>query len=380
MLDGPNVSVFKIDETQLVNDLPPKVYAVRHNPLTGFYLAVEKDHLETPAKIYGNTVDRAHKCIKTYLERPQSTGILMTGDKGTGKTLLMSILANMAIDTLNLPVLVVKEGYVGVEFTSFIESIGECVLVFDEFGKMYAADSRHNEKKPPQSALLSMMDGIDKTKRMFIFTENSQLDVSEFMLNRPSRVYYHFKYKKLDEASIMGYCKDKNVDIAVTKDIIDLARRLRIFSFDMLQSIVEEHLRFDCSIAEVKTELNIDTTEDRGALMEIIKVVNRSTNDECEIVGTRKVTKPASPYGYTEIKIKSEVGVPGSMQAASLSSAAPAEYDDEVAENDDGTTEIYFEDKHLAYTDGSKLVYETKEYIIVAKDTQIVTTDYWKLF
>jgi hypothetical protein len=110
---------------------------------------------------------------------------------------------------------------------------------------MYAADSRHNEKKPPQSALLSMMDGIDKTKRMFIFTENSQLDVSEFMLNRPSRVYYHFKYKKLDEASIMGYCKDKNVDIAVTKDIIDLARRLRIFSFDMLQSIVEEHLRFD---------------------------------------------------------------------------------------------------------------------------------------
>jgi hypothetical protein len=68
------------------------------------------------------------------------------------------------------------------------------------------------------------------------------------------------------------------------------------------------------------------------------------------------------------------------MQAASLSSAAPAEYDDEVAENDDGTTEIYFEDKHLAYTDGSKLVYETKEYIIVAKDTQIVTTDYWKLF
>jgi SpoVK/Ycf46/Vps4 family AAA+-type ATPase len=384
MLDGSRVSIIKLNEDQIIDNLPPKVYTVRHNPLTGFYLDTTTDLLELPEKIYGITKARADKCIATYRSRPMTTGILMTGDKGTGKSLLMSVLANKAIQELNLPVVLIQEGYTGVEFTTFIESMGECVLVFDEFGKMYAADSRHNENKPPQSALLSMMDGVDKTKRMFIFTENSQLDVSDYMLNRPSRVYYHFKYKKLDEASVLGYCKDKNVSLEISKDIIDLARRLRIFSFDMLQSIVEEHLRFDCPIDELKTELNIDTTEDRGAMIEIVKIVERSSGKERELFGQKKITKPTAPYGYTWIKVvNNSVSLPTlekALQACAGSKSQPVEEVEASEEDENQYDEFSIEDKQLAYSDGTKLVYETDDYIVIAQDVKIVTTDYHNLW
>jgi len=210
MLNGTTVSVININEDFLLDVLPPKVYIAKYNQLTGFYLEAVTDKLELPAKIYGTTPDRVTKCIETYKSRDTSTGILLTGDKGTGKTLLMSLLANRVVSELNLPVILIKDAFAGSPFVTFIETIGECALVFDEFGKMYAASDRHiGENEVPQKALLSLMDGVDKTKRMFILTENSEVDINDFMLNRPSRIYYHFRYKKMEEASVVGYCLEK---------------------------------------------------------------------------------------------------------------------------------------------------------------------------
>ena len=241
------------------------------------------------------------------------------------------------------------------------------------------------------------MDGTDKTKRMFIMTENSEFDINEFMLNRPSRIYYHFKYKKLDEASVTGYCKDHDVRKEIVQEIVELSRRSKIFSFDMLQSIVEEHLRFDCSVEEAAIDLNIDTREDRGAMMEVTKIVERATEIEREIFDTPFVTKPDrfdNHYVYIKVKnakaqevdrhnMPSPEGQTAEGWAESVTKKIAKMNDAPVAEdsNDENQfEEIYVRDEDLAYESGDQLVYETDEYTFVARNVPLPKSNYNKFF
>lgn len=359
MVSGSAVYIYNLNEETTLDVLPPKVYTIKYNQLDGFYLSITKSKLEIPAKIYGNTRERVEKCIATYKTRNTSTGILLTGDKGTGKTLLMSLLANEVMDRLSLPVLLVTEPYNGTQFTSFIASIGECCMIFDEFGKMYTANGR-NENDVPQKSLLSLMDGVDKTKRLIILTENSELDISEFMLNRPSRIYYHFRYKKLDESSIEGYCEDLNINTSITKDIIDLSRRSKIFSFDMLQSIVEEHLRFGNPISEIVQDLNIDTRENFLDTYEIIKVVDKATGKQKELFDSPFVSKPDR---YSYIKLKRTRSNP-----------------DSESEFEEAYEEFSISVADFAYQKDNMVVYENEKYTVVMKTPDIFVKNYSNLF
>jgi len=359
MTIGSNIYAFRLNGDVTSDSLSPKIYTLQHSQIDGFYLTITKEKLEIPSKIYGKTLDRVQKCLSTYQNRTTSTGILLTGDKGTGKTLLMSLLANQVIDVLRLPVILIKDAHAGSQFVSFIESLGECCVVIDEFGKLYSATDR-KEHDVPQKTLLSLMDGVDKTKRMFIMTENDESDINDFMLNRPSRIYYHFRYKKLDEESIIGYCQDHNVVQSVSKDLIDLSRKSKIFSFDMLQSIIEEHLRFGSSIAETVSDLNIDTRSNSANMIQVIKIIENGSNKEHEIFDTPFVPKPSN-NGYTYIKVKK-------LNRNEVASEKNHPSDEPVAvDASENYEEIYVRDTDLAYESDGKLVYETEQYTFVTK-------------
>jgi len=290
------------------------------------------------------------------------------------------MLANKAINDLNLPVVLVKDGYTGEAFTSFIESLGECCLVFDEFGKMYSMRDS-DEHQASQVGLLSLLDGVDKTKRLVIMTENSELDINDFMLNRPSRIYYHFRYKKLDEDSIVDYCNDKKVQKDVTQEIVDLSRRTRIFSFDMLQSIVEEHMRFNEKVEKVIEDLNVDVSEGYEAKIKVISVTNTETEEDVEIFESNIVEKPF--YGHSTIKIipnhirelnekvkASEVDAPEEVLPPELRAFH------KIHKQRNQYSELYFEDTDIAYESKGRLVYETDGYVIVAEDIKSTRKSY----
>jgi SpoVK/Ycf46/Vps4 family AAA+-type ATPase len=383
IIAGSNVHVVSLNEETALDELPQRIYAVRYDENMGFYLEITKDELVVPKKIYGDVYKRVEKCLKTYQDRTASTGILLTGDKGTGKTLLMSILANRVINELNMPVILVKEPYAGSDFTTFIEHIGECCLVLDEFGKMYQAH-KHDEGVQ-QSALLSLMDGVDKTKRLIIITENREYDINEFILNRPSRVYYHFRYNKLDEKSITDYCEDFEVNAAMVEEIIELSRRSRIFSFDMLQTIVEEYLRFGSNIEEIITELNIEIREDAKSKLEILKVIERETGVEREVADSPYIFKPES-YNHSRIALKANAN---SKKQKKRRGNGPLSARDEIEamasgeSSKDSENEIeafYIEDTDLVYASGGKDVYETDKFTVIARTMFENTKDYSLLF
>lgn len=368
IMGGNEVFVFGLNEETALDQLKPKVYTVSHD-IRGYFLTVTKDRLEVPKSVYGPTPRRVQKCIDTYNDRSSSTGILLTGDKGTGKSLFMSLLANAAMDELGIPVIIVKDGYSGQHFTSFIESLGECCLVFDEFAKVYSGgkggQAIGGDERPTagQDSLLTLIDGIDKTKRMFIFTENRELDINEYVLNRPSRVYYHFRYKKLDEESILGYCADFDVSADFANELAELSRRARIFSFDMLQTIVEEHIRYGATIEESIADLNIEVHQADTSMVEIVKIMRKGTNETVELSDPSKriIERPTR---YTYISVKD-------------ANASESEFVD--LDDDNGVVSFHVNDSDLAYEHNTSLVYDTSAYVVVCNALPTSATDFWKL-
>jgi hypothetical protein len=379
MITGSSVSVIQLNEDTVLDQLPPQIYTLQLNPLTGFYLSITKDQLQLPEKIYGSAHKRVAKCITTYTSRETSTGILLTGDKGTGKTLVMSLLANDVITQLKLPVILIKEPHGGEQFCSFIETLGECCLVFDEFGKMY---EREDSDGVSQQDLLSLMDGVDKTKRMIVLTENHEFNINEFMLNRPSRIFYHFRYAKLDEDSITGYCQDFNglISDEFITSLIDLSRRSLIFSFDMMQSIVEEHLRFGEGLETIIDELNIQITEEYQANIEITKVVRKVDGSEGVVCGPHIVSKPTR-YDSTKLKIYVDDPTRTSEKTNVRSSKALSEHDDvdiSVVEDVADVYSIYVKCDQIVYEKKNQLVYETDTHTIIATELPMMMMNYNK--
>lgn len=290
---GNTVKVFDYDDEQVTDKLAPAVYSVDKS-LFGFYLNVVSDKFQVPDKIYGNTIARAKKIIKSYDDRDVSTGVLLTGDKGSGKTLLTSILGNMMIDR-GVPVVMIEKPFAGTDFNELLSNLGEAMLMFDEFGKTYDKNKPRDENAESQNSLLSVFDGARSRKRLILLTENEAHSVNSYMINRPGRVYYHFKYNKVSEDVIREYCSAHNIEEDIIQSILLRVESSYEFSFDALKAVVEEYLRFGEDIKEIFSNLNIEEGKVRDDKMKVVKVIDSKNNKELDFT-TTEISYPFSGY------------------------------------------------------------------------------------
>lgn len=239
---------------EVTSSLTPGVYSVNFNQNTGYYLT-DMDPFELPSKLYGNTERQAVRVMDTFKDRTQSTGLLLTGEKGSGKTLLSKKICVDAI-AAGMPVLLVSSPFTDEGFTKLIQTIGECVVLFDEFEKVYDAED--------QEAILSLFDGVITTKKLFIITCNDQARLDANIVNRPGRMYYRLNYRGLTEAFITEYCQDvlKNKDNIPY--IITVAETFSAFNFDMLKALVEELNRYGETVREAVEMLNMKPNRTSG--------------------------------------------------------------------------------------------------------------------
>jgi hypothetical protein len=233
---------------QRYDELPPATYLLRVDMMRGFYLELTED-FELPKKLYGNLVPKADRILNTFAQRPGTTGVLLEGEKGSGKTLLTKLISTKGREN-GIPTIIVNFSAHGDMFNTFIQKIQQpTIILFDEFEKVYDKDG--------QQELLTLLDGVFASKKLFLLTSNDYNAIDTHMKNRPGRIYYALKFDGLEPSFIMEYAEDNLKNKKHLQNLGVLSGFIRPMNFDMLQAVVEESNRYDQPPMETLDMLNV---------------------------------------------------------------------------------------------------------------------------
>lgn len=223
----------------------------------GNYFLEKIESFELPSKLYGNTTRHTQRIVNSFWDRPAQTGVLLNGEKGSGKTLLAK---NVSVELAKagVPTIVINNELYNEGFFKLLQDIDQpCVVLFDEFEKVYDREG--------QERILTLLDGVFSSKKLYILTVNDKWKVNDHMRNRPGRLFYLLDFKGLDAVFIREYCEDKLNNKQYIEQICSLASLYQEFNFDMLKALVEEMNRYNESPSEALEMLNAKPEYDRGA-------------------------------------------------------------------------------------------------------------------
>ena len=274
----------------LHHTLPVGNYIIKIDPQEQLYLE-QIDSFEFKSKLYGDNEKYTKRILNTFFEREVSTGIMLAGEKGSGKSLLAKTLAIEAAKKA-VPTIVINSPFTGDKFNKILQDISQpCIVLFDEFEKVYDRDD--------QEEILTLLDGVFPSKKLFVLTCNDKWRIDSHMRNRPGRIYYMIDFKGLDAAFIVEYCNDNLNNKSHIEKICAVSSLFNEFNFDMLKALVEEMNRYNESPQEALVMLNAKPEFDGGSKYTVVlevngKVINSKQLDSKEFQGN-----PMSPEGVT---------------------------------------------------------------------------------
>jgi len=270
--------------------LPTGNYTICQNPMTKDYYLEESEPFAVPARLFGKTRKYGERILDAFTRRDGDSqiGVLLSGTKGSGKTLLAKHIACES----GLPVIIVNMPFADDRFMRTIQGITQpAVVIFDEFEKLYDREA--------QEAILTLFDGVYTARnKIMIITCNDKFAVQGFFHNRPGRIRYSISFEGLDADFIEEFCNEKLDDQSYLDKIIALAATCDEFNFDMLQSLVRELNQYGGDLEDAVEILNVkpmiggrqprwittvETPDEAGMMWRVVSGLTREVSPIMEI-------------------------------------------------------------------------------------------------
>lgn len=239
-----------IDDSLAIKDaFDNGYYTIEVCPQSGDLYLQRVAPFTLPTVYYGDLERKAERIKSTSRVRDGVTGVLLIGDKGSGKTLLGKKVAfDMQRDD-NQPVIILNKPLGGDRLGRFLQRLGRPVTLFlDEFEKVYDAEQ--------QESILTVLDGVYPMKLTVVLTANDGGRIMNPFIDRPGRVFYKLQYHGLGTEFVRDYATAKLNDQSQVGEMTRLALLVEL-NFDQLQALVEEMNRYGETVSEAIQFLNI---------------------------------------------------------------------------------------------------------------------------
>lgn len=227
-----------------------KIYNLKYDRYgVGAYFE-EDGTLNLPKKVYSTLDDKIFiSRVNRYFNNTDklSTGVMLSGIKGTGKTVMAKVIASNS----KLPVIVVDEDFPTSQINDFFRKFTHPVaVIFDEVDKHWDTEE-----------LLGWLDGVQtNAKKLVLFTCNNEDRVSNYLKDRCSRVRYTRHFDANDNARFLKeILKDKGIAEDKIEETYDfIVNNFRLLSIDNILSFIDEKLMFsDLTNEQILKDLNI---------------------------------------------------------------------------------------------------------------------------
>lgn len=266
---GGSIYFAKPNTEPVLDHIPAKVYRIAFDNERGcVYLEPFVDKFTLPEKIYGDHHEIVSMIFNDYKKCTSSVGAMLVGKKGTGKSLMAEDLSNRAI-AMGVPVIFIDDTVPIGAIRNVVETIGPCVVYFEEFGKMYSNYKGEEDRKNEQNPFLSFFSSRELKKVLFVINENDQEKLSDFILNRPQRFKYRISplmdYGKLAEEMMHG------------KPIIDSIRGF------ILKYVSKAMPGFDTYDALIQHAVNVTNLKSFLKVITHLNIVTFAISIDCKI-------------------------------------------------------------------------------------------------
>lgn len=246
-------------------------YSLKYNKFTGQSYFEEEGALNLNFKIYNSDEDEVFmdKVINYYNKTTKlTTGVMLAGLKGTGKTVMAKQIARKS----NLPIIVVDKDYPASQLDGFFTQFKTPVcIIFDEIDKYWNTNY-----------LLGFLDGVQETaKKLVLFTCNKIDSTSEYLKDRCSRIRYRRFFAANDNARFLReLIKDHGIDDFEDELYNFMVNYFEVLSIDNILAFIEEKSMYpEANNATLAVDMNI-SLKNVDDLMRKSKDVAKHVNRE----------------------------------------------------------------------------------------------------